>query len=252
MKKFKKIVILSDFCVIILLYFNVVNYLPTERGTIIMSKRTCNVCGREVNDNVVFCPDCGNNSFTTVEEPEQPAYQQPEQPAYQQPEQPQYQQPAQPQYQQPQYQQQYQPAYQNPQYSVTEKQGKSIASLILGIISFLAALPVFNLSLSFITGNKTDQYKYAYDFGKMLGNTFKDTLTSAKSMNDLMALLKGIIIGYGMVIIIPAVIGAILGILGLKNKKKGIAIAGLILCGISLIIGLVYIINMMNAVSMMY
>ena len=187
-----------------------------------MSKRTCNVCGREVNDNVVFCPDCGNNSFTTVEEPEQPAYQQPEQPAYQQPEQPQYQQPAQPQYQQPAYQQ---PQYQQPQYQPNRQapyqyyaapvkkpkipgRGFGITSMVLGIVGTVISISVLFWTINFDSYARQKIFK-GISFSGVKNGFIEDFM------------LLGVL----------AVLSIVFALVAIYSKKyrKGQALAGLVL-----------------------
>jgi hypothetical protein len=134
---------------------------------------------------------------------QQPPYQQPpyQQPPYQQPpyQQPPYQQqqyqtpPPQPEYQ---YQQNYQ-QYQEPE--VKKSSGMAIASMVLGIVSFIFSC-VFYIS-------------------------------------------------------IPAgIVGLILGIISLKNRKggKGMAIAGVILSGIGLLIAIIVVITAASLINNPY
>ena len=224
-----------------------------------MSTKTCSSCGKVVDESLVFCPDCGGNEFIAAanndgQSYQQPNYQQPnyQQPNYQQPnyQQPNYQQPnyQQPNYQQPNYQQpNYQtPAYQQPGAVVNDGSGKGVASLILGIISFMSSLSIFGLSMSFIFGSKTDQAREAVKFGELIGNNFKDLLKSVDSYKELIAMIKGIIVVWGLAILIPALIGAILGLTALKSKRKGLAVVGIILCAIAAIVAAIFMFNMLS------
>ncbi|MBR0536241.1 MAG: zinc ribbon domain-containing protein [Clostridia bacterium] len=81
--------------------------------------RFCSKCGKELDDNAVFCMNCGNavDVQSAAHQPNQQGYQQPYQQGYQQPYQQGYQQPYQQGYQQPYqqgYQQPYQQGYQQP------------------------------------------------------------------------------------------------------------------------------------------
>lgn len=95
----------------------------------------CNVCGTQLADGAVFCPNCGN--AVQANNPQQPQ----QQPNFQQPnfQQPNFQQPnfQQPNFQQPGFQQ---PGFQQPfQQPDTPTPGKAlgIVSMILGILSLV-------------------------------------------------------------------------------------------------------------------
>ncbi len=87
----------------------------------------CEKCGTQCADGTAFCNNCGAALNNANAGATQATYQQPQ---YQQP---QYQQP---QYQQPQYQQ---PQYQQPATTKQPGHGLAVASLVLGILSFIVA-----------------------------------------------------------------------------------------------------------------
>ncbi len=93
----------------------------------------------------------------------------------------------------------------------TTVSGKSITSLILGVIATLWTL----LSLLSI-----EEAKYAYWF---------------EVGEENVATFIGFYIGYTLLSLTPSIVGLILGLLGLKDKSKGISIAGLVLSGFALL-----------------
>ncbi len=98
----------------------------------------CNRCGAENQAGTRFCTNCGADLMEQTQAEQQAISQQPtyQQADYQQPnyQQPTYQQQYQQQYQQPNYQQ---PMYQQPMANTDPGRGLAIASLVLGIVSFL-------------------------------------------------------------------------------------------------------------------
>jgi len=55
---------------------------------------------------------------------------------------------------------------------------------------------------------------------------------------------------FGVLSLLLGVVGLILGILGLKSQSKGIAIAGIVMAGLNLIIGVLLLILMVASLSM--
>jgi hypothetical protein len=95
---------------------------------------------------------------------------------------------------------------QTDQYSKFDSKGKAVTSLILGIISIIPGMIVY------------------FAPGLQMVNFWR-------------------IIGIILWIILPfvALIGVILGIMALKSTKRNVAIAGIVLCGIGLIMPIIYI-----------
>ena len=46
------------------------NIAGAEEGPIVSIKKTCTNCGKEMDDDVVFCTGCGQKVEETTEEPE--------------------------------------------------------------------------------------------------------------------------------------------------------------------------------------
>ncbi len=88
----------------------------------------CPICGRENNDNAMFCEGCGNALNGAQQAPQQNAYQQ-----------------------DPYQQNAYQPNYNQAPAPAQPGKGLAIASLVLGIISFLC-FPAITGTLGIIFG----------------------------------------------------------------------------------------------------
>lgn len=190
----------------------------------------CDQCGAEMDDNARFCGVCGNQ-FDQPAQPEQPA--QPVQPPAQpvqttQPEQPVEQ--TYGDYNQSEQNVTAQP-YQNPYYyeqpvqstfppvakTKTPGKGFGIASMILGIVALFNCIFLVVIDFSTISVNN---YDYINSYTTSIANFG----------------LFYAIVGYGIFIIILALLSLIFAIVSLVKGYKGMSIAGLILSILSVIV----------------
>lgn len=185
----------------------------------------CRFCGSEMNDDALFCGACGQK----VEQPAQP--EQPQQPV--QPEQPvqpveqtygdnyqSAQQPAppvQPYQNQYYYEQSVQATVQPKPKQKTPGKGFGIASLVLGIVAFVNCISLALFDFSAITVNNYD-YNDRY-------------ITSVANFG-----LFFVIFGFGIFIIILALLSLTFAIVALIKGKKGTSVAGLILSILSILV----------------
>ncbi len=128
--------------------------------------RFCSKCGKELDDNAVFCMNCGNavDAQSAAHQPYQQGYQQPYQQGYQQPYQQGYQQPYQQGYQQP-YQQPYQQGYQQPYQQPyqpynngLDRESSSTANCAL-LFAFLVPLVGFIMGIVGLSKYKTPTFR---------------------------------------------------------------------------------------------
>lgn len=107
----------------------------------------------------------------------------------------------------------------NPQKNKIPGKGKSIASMILGIISIIWSFMML-LSLE----------------------QSVETLIVEMYYNQLVAYFIGYYIGFTLFSLVPSIVGLILGIKGNKATKNGKALAGVITSSISLLICIISLI----------
>ena len=181
----------------------------------------CRYCGFEMNDDALFCGNCGQKVEQPAQ-PEQPVQSvQAEQPVeqtygdnFQGEQQPN---PVQPYQNQFYYEQSVQFTAQPKVKQKTPGKGFGIASLVLGIVAFVNCISLALFDFSAITVNNynyTDRY-----------------ITSVANFG-----LFFVIFGFGIFIIILALLSLTFAIVALIKGKKGTSVAGLILSILSILV----------------
>jgi len=103
------------------------------------------------------------------------------------------------------------------------------------------------------------QYQYQQAYSNGYGQPVYEHQSDGRKGFAIASLVLGIIglvgsccsmVTFGVLSLLLGVVGLILGILGLKSQSKGIAIAGIVMAGLNLIIGVLLLILMVASLSM--